>query len=143
MNGSNRLREAAQTEPRPLRTDLRIYILEIEMDTKHLLGSAGLICAVVAAGPAFAEAGIRDGADHFSNLELTRTRADVHREFIDSKGEGTSVSMRDGDEERNLGAYGVAGSRYSRLTRAEVQSELAQSRGPTPGDRTGSIYFGD
>lgn len=112
------------------------------MNTKLLLGSAGLLCAAVVAGPAFAEAGIRDGADQFSNFSSTRTRADVHNDLARAKGEGTSVSIRDGDDMKTEGAYGVAGSRYSGLTREEVNAELANSRKGPRQDFRDSIYFG-
>ncbi|OGB25103.1 MAG: hypothetical protein A3I66_23020 [Burkholderiales bacterium RIFCSPLOWO2_02_FULL_57_36] len=113
------------------------------MDMKHLLGSVGLLCAAATAGSVFAEVGIRDGADPFSNFTSTRTRADVQSELGNAKGQGTAITMRDGDEEKNLGAYGVAGSRYSTLTREEVRSELARSGRHPQGDRRDSLYFGD
>ena len=112
------------------------------MNTKLLLGSAGLLCAAAVAGPAFAEAGIRDGADQFSNFNSTKTRADVQRDLALAKGEGTSVSIRDGDDMKTKGAYGVAGSRYSGLTREEVNAELANSRKGPQRDYRDSIYFG-
>jgi hypothetical protein len=114
----------------------------MEMNTKHLLGSVGILCAAVVAGPAFAEAGIRDGADQFSNFNSTRTRADVQAEHANAKGEGTSVSMRDGEDKKTEGAYGVAGSRYSGLTREEVNTELTNSRKGPQRDYRDSIYFG-
>ena len=112
------------------------------MNTKHLIGSVGLICAVVASGSVYAEVGIRDGADHFTNLDLTKSRAEVQSGLRNSRGEGTSISMRDGDDSMTTGAYGVAGSRYSRLTREEVKADLENARKAPRGDWVDSLYFG-
>jgi hypothetical protein len=117
-------------------------ILEMNMRTKHLLGSLGLFCAAVAAGPAFAEVGIRDGADQFTDFTSSRTRADVQSELRDANGQGTSVTMRDGDDAHS-GAYGVAGSRYSMRTREEVRGELANSDTQPQGTIRDGLYFGD
>lgn len=112
------------------------------MNTRHLLGSVGLVCTTVIAGSAFAEVGIRDGADQFSDFRSTATRAEVQRDLYNAKGQGTSISMRDGDDKLQ-GAHGVAGSRYSALTREEVQAELANSHNQPQGNRLDSLYFGD
>ena len=113
------------------------------MNTKYLLGSVGIACATILTGSALAEVTTRDGADQFADFRSSITRADVRSEFARSNGEGTSVSMRDGEDAKAPGARGVAGSRYSGLTREEIRTELANSRRQAPGDRLGSIYFGD
>ncbi len=112
------------------------------MNTTHLLGSLGLLCAATAASPIFAEVGIRDGADQFGEFKSARTRADVQTELRNANGEGTSVTVRDGDEKR-AGAYGVAGSRYSIRTRDEVRSELKESGMRSRHDIRDKLYFGD
>lgn len=110
------------------------------MNTKRLYGALALLSAAAVASPAFAEAGIRDGADLFNNFTSTKTRSDVQRELAGAKGQGISVSQRDG-EDAGPGAYGVAGSRYSIRTREEVRTELTNS--PTKPHGPGSLYFGD
>ena len=112
------------------------------MNTKRLLGPLGLCCAIITAGSAFAEVGIRDGADQFSEFKSSRSRADVHSELNSANGQGTSVTMRDG-EDSTLGAYGVAGSRYSMRTREETRAELTNAGTQTRGSIRDALYFGD
>lgn len=112
------------------------------MNTKHLLGSLGLLCAATVAAPVFAEVGIRDGADQFSEFKSAKTRADVQTDLRNANGQGTSVTVRDGDEAKS-GAYGVAGSRYSMRTRDEVRADLKNPGMRSRHDIHDNLYFGD
>jgi hypothetical protein len=135
-----RLYQVAHTRLNLFGSYWQVCLLEIEMKTKRLFGALALLSAAAVASPAFAEAGIRDGADMFSDFTSTKARSEVQRDLTGAKGQGTSVSVRDG-EDAGPGAYGVAGSRYSMRTRDEIKGELANSS--TKPHDPGSLYFGD
>jgi hypothetical protein len=107
--------------------------LEIEMKTTQLIGTLALMSAMLAAGPAFAEVGIMDGANPFADFVSHRTRAEVQAEITNQKTQDASP---------NVGVYGPSGARYATPAPAETHDRLAgpqTSHAPAPQD----IYFGD
>jgi hypothetical protein len=128
--------------------DIVMQFLEVEMKTRHLIGSLAALAAITAAGSALADLpGIRDGADQFSGFKSNTTRADVQDELRRARADGLAATTRIDGDESDIGAHGVAGSRYSSMrTRDDVRSELKDqswSHSPNTPNMPGSLYFGD
>lgn len=99
------------------------------MKTRQLIGVAIALSALVTAGSAFAD---RPYPPDEPAAMSTKSRAEVRAELDQARQEGL-LNMNE-DESYNvwnrsnagMGAQGVAGSRYSGLTREEVKAELKQ-----------------
>ncbi|MFC3107733.1 DUF4148 domain-containing protein [Undibacterium arcticum] len=98
------------------------------MKIRHLIAAVIALSAVATVGSTFAE--------RYSDEPVavsTKTRAEVQAELAQARAEGLLMNPGEGaypDELTgpNIGARGVAGSRYSGRTRAEVRAELEQAR---------------
>jgi len=79
----------------------------------RLVASAA-VAAVAVGAPAFADVGLIDGQDHFSNFKSTKSRAEVRSELDAARSQGL-LSRGDADAPTVMaiarGAHGVAGSR--------------------------------
>lgn len=117
------------------------------MNAKHVAGTMGFLCATIA-GSAFAGAIAYGGTNQsgelrtFDEPRLTLSRSEVQAELRKDSGQGTSVSMRDGEDATAPGAYGVAGARYSVITKEEVRAGLSGDTSHR-GSIRDPIYFGD
>jgi hypothetical protein len=125
----------------------RCFILEMIMNAKHVIGTMGFLCATIA-GSAFAGGGTYGSTNQsgelrtFDEPRLTLARSDVQAELRKASGQGTSASIRDGEDATAPGAHGVAGSRYSMMTREEVRTGFSGDTSHR-GSIRDTIYFGD
>jgi hypothetical protein len=112
------------------------------MKIGSVMGAVGAMCLAGVMGSTFAATSMRDGEDQFAGFNSTKTTSEVQRELIDAKAEGVdAASLRDGNTD--IGAHGMAGSRYSSRTRDEIQSEVGSRTDMSGGDPTKNLYFGD
>lgn len=113
--------------------------------------TAGLAAAITltVGGASIAEVGLMDGKDPFTHFQSSKTRSEVHQEYLDANAQG--LLPRSGNAEyggsdissRDIGARGPAGSRYQSRTREEVLDELREyKRTHNPNDPKG-LYFGE
>lgn len=99
------------------------------MKTRQLIGVAIALSALVTAGSAFAD---RPYPPDEPAAMSTKSRADVRAEIEQARQDGT-LNMSENDSynvwnrsNAGMGAQGVAGARYSGLTREEVKAELKE-----------------
>ena len=96
------------------------------MKTRHLIAAVIALSAISVGGSAFA-----DRPSDEPIAVSTKTRAEVRAELEQARAEGKLLSdygYRDEMRRGEMGAAGVAGSRYSGRTREEVRAELEQAR---------------
>lgn len=98
------------------------------MKTRQLIAMAIASSALATVGAALAERYSDDPV-----AVSTKARAEVRAELAQARADGLLVNGGESayvyeSMQPNIGARGVAGSRYSTRTRAEVQAELAQAR---------------
>jgi hypothetical protein len=98
------------------------------MKTRQLIAVAIASSAFVAVGAGSAERYSDDPV-----AVSTKARAEVRAELAQARADGSLMNAGESayvyeSMQPNIGARGVAGSRYSTRTRAEVQAELAQAR---------------
>lgn len=113
------------------------------MSTKHWITKLAAFSVMASASLAFAEVGMRDGEDFFRDFKSTKSRAEVRAELEAARAQSTPRSDRVSASQADIGARGVAGSRYSTRTREEVRQELQQHRQAFQPNSPNDIYFGD
>lgn len=112
------------------------------MNTLYLRFALPAALAVMAATHVHAEVGILDGADSFRDFQSTKSRAEVRAELENDRAQAYPVTDGTGFRDVNIGAHGVAGSRYSTKTREEVNSELREYKRTYQPGSPNDIYFG-
>lgn len=112
------------------------------MNTSYLKLTLPAALAMLAASQAYADVGILDGADSFRDFQSTKSRAEVRSELKDNRTQAYPVTDGTGFRDLNIGAHGVAGSRYSTRTRDEVKSELREYKQMHQPNSPNDIYFG-
>lgn len=94
------------------------------MKTRPLIAAVIALSAIAFVGPTFA-----DRASEEPVASSTKSRAEVRAELEQARKDGLLMHFGDGryiDEWSRPGAHGVAGSRYSGLTREEVRAEAIE-----------------
>lgn len=91
------------------------------MKTKTLMAAVIALSAMASASSAFADHAYPDDPIPVS----TKSRAEVRSDMDRARAEGAMMNSEQGylNEGTRAGASGVAGSRYSTLTREEVKAE--------------------
>ncbi|KRB72538.1 DUF4148 domain-containing protein [Noviherbaspirillum sp. Root189] len=112
------------------------------MNTSYSKFTLPAVFAMIAASHVHADVGILDGADSFRDFQSTKSRAEVRSELENDRTQAYPVTDGTGFRDANIGAHGVAGSRYSTKTREEVNSELREYKQLHQSDSPNDIYFG-
>ena len=112
------------------------------MKTSYLKLTLTAAFAMIATSHVHADVGILDGADSFRDFQSTKSRAEVRSELENDRAQAYPVTDGTGFRDVNIGAHGVAGSRYSTKTREEVNSELREYKRMHQPNSPDDIYFG-
>jgi len=115
--------------------------------SKWVAALSGII-TITLGGTSIAEVGVMDGKDTFTNFQSSKTRSEVHQEYLDAQAQG--LLPRSGNAEygasdissMDIGAQGPAGARYQSRTREEVMDELRTYKQTHKPNDPNDLYFG-
>lgn len=111
------------------------------MKTRQWISGMVALSALLVAGTSFAGPEMRDGEDLFSDFKSTKSRAEVRSEMEAVRAQSVQRSDRIASD-RDIGARGVAGARYSGRTRDQVHDELIQHQKTNNPYSPDYLYFG-
>lgn len=113
------------------------------MKTRQWISGMAALSAMLVAGTSIAAPGMRDGEDFFRDFKSTKSRAEVQNEMAAARAQPMQRSDRIIASDRDVGARGVAGSRYSGRTSDEVRNDLIQHQRTNNPYSPDYLYFGE